>query len=43
MLSHLAELARDSSSDLDWFDVAVLSHQIGQQMGRQFQEMMNPK
>lgn len=43
ILSHLAELARDSSSDLDWFDVAVLSHQVGQQMGKQFQQMMSPK
>jgi len=40
MLNNLVELARDTASDLDWFDVAVLSHQLGQNMGKQLDNLM---
>lgn len=40
LLNHLICLADDNDSDLDWFDVAVLSHQIGQRMGHQLQKLM---
>ena len=40
LLNHLVELADDPASDLDWFDVAVLSHQVGQRMGQQLERLM---
>lgn len=39
MLSGLAEMARDPKSELDWFDAAVLSHQLGQTIGHQLQRL----
>ena len=39
LLNHLAELAGDSGSELDWFDVAILSHQVGQCMGDHLRNM----
>jgi hypothetical protein len=35
MLAGLVKLVHDPDSDLDWFDAAVLSHQIGLRMGQQ--------
>lgn len=35
MLESLIELARDPESELTWFDAAVLSHQMGQRLGKQ--------
>jgi hypothetical protein len=42
MLGRLVELVRDPSSELDWFDAAVLSHQMGQRMGEQMASLLNP-
>ncbi len=42
LLASLAKLADDPSTDLDWFDAAVLSHQLGRQMGRNMQRMLRP-
>lgn len=42
LLRRLGELVRDPKVDLDWFDAAVLSHQIGQRMGTQLQRMQRP-
>ena len=35
VLTQMLNLARDPESDFDTFDAAVLSHQMGQQMGEQ--------
>lgn len=40
LLASLAKLANDPSNDLDWFDAAVLSHQLGRQMGQNMQRML---
>jgi hypothetical protein len=32
-------MARDPESDLDWFDAAVLSHQLGERMSEQLQQL----
>ncbi|MEE9212349.1 MAG: hypothetical protein V3U29_06820 [Phycisphaeraceae bacterium] len=40
LLNHLVVLAGDPSSDLDWFDAAVLSHQVGQRMGQRLEDLM---
>ena len=42
LLNRLAELVRDPKIDLDWFDAAVLSHQIGERLGQQLQQMRRP-
>lgn len=38
MLAGLVKLVHDPDSDLDWFDAAVLSHQIGLRMGQQMRQ-----
>jgi hypothetical protein len=40
LLASLARLADDPATDLDWFDAAVLSHQLGRQMGQNMQRML---
>jgi hypothetical protein len=35
LLSCFVEMANDPESDFDWFDAAVLSYQMGQQLTRQ--------
>jgi hypothetical protein len=40
VLSGLVKLVHDPDSDLNWFDAAVLSHQMGMRMGRQLQQML---
>lgn len=40
VLRWLADTARDPSCDFDWFDAAVLSHQMGSQMHQQLKDMM---
>ena len=32
LLARLPEIGADPSNDLDWFDAAVISHQIGQRL-----------
>ncbi len=41
VLHWLAQTARDEQTDFDWFDAAVLSHQMGDQMGAQLKAMMH--
>jgi len=40
VLSGIIKLVHDPDSDLNWFDAAVLSHQMGLRMGRQLQQML---
>ncbi len=39
VLAGLVEMARDPKSELDWFDAAVLSHQLGQRMSEQLDRL----
>lgn len=39
VLSGLVEMARDPQSELDWFDAAVLSHQLGERMSEQLDRL----
>ena len=39
LLTQLGDLVRDPDTDLNWFDAAVLSHQVGQALGRQIDQM----
>jgi hypothetical protein len=39
VLSGLVEMAKDPKSELDWFDAAVLSHQLGQRMSEQLDRL----
>lgn len=43
LLARLGEMVRDPKIDLDWFDAAVLSHQIGQRMGSRLQRMQKTR
>lgn len=36
LLSCFVALANDPDSEFDWFDAAVLSYQMGQQLSREF-------
>jgi len=40
LMEELVVLADDPESDLDWFDAAVLSHQMGQCLLHQFNGML---
>ncbi len=40
VLQQLARNARDPKLDFNWFDAAVLSHQIGDGIGEQIKEMI---
>ena len=42
MLVQLADMVRDPDNELDWFDAAVLSHQMGQRMGRRLEQIAKP-
>ena len=42
MLANLAEMARDPKSEIDWFDAAVLSHQMGRALSTQLSRMLKP-
>jgi hypothetical protein len=39
MLSHLVELVLQGQSNLDWFDAAVLSHQMGQRLSHKLERI----
>lgn len=39
VLAGLVDMARDPKSELDWFDAAVLSHQLGQRMSEQLDRL----
>lgn len=43
LLRQLGDLVRDPRMDLDWFDAAVLSHQIGQRFATQLQRMQKER
>tara|TARA_Y100000310_G_scaffold345365_1_gene464170 strand:+ start:836 stop:1069 length:234 start_codon:yes stop_codon:yes gene_type:complete len=34
VLASLMEMARDPSSEMDWFDAAILSYQMGRRMNK---------
>lgn len=36
LLASFVALANDPASEFDWFDAAVLSYQMGQQLSREF-------
>lgn len=40
VLHWLAQTARDPATDFDWFDAAVLSHQMGDHLGDQLKMLM---
>ena len=40
VLDGLLDLARDPDCDLDWFDAAVLTHQMGQRLSEQLQQLL---
>lgn len=42
ILAHLADLVRSGQSDLDWFDAAVLSHQMGRRLGDKLERAIKP-
>lgn len=42
LLDELVCLAGDPTSELDWFDAAVLSHQMGQRFGHVFENLLKP-
>ena len=42
VLAGLVEMARDPRSELDWFDVAVLSHQLGERMTEVLDGLRDP-
>ena len=42
MLKELVELAQDPTVDLDWFDAAVLTHQMGRRMSEQLDRILKP-
>lgn len=39
LLRQLADLVRDPQNDITWFDVAVISHQLGHRLKTQLQRM----
>ena len=40
MLQALIDLVHDPGSELDWFDAAVLSHQMGQRLSDQLNQLL---
>ena len=43
LLGQLAEHVRDPDNQLDWFDAAVISHQMGQKLKERLGQMMKRK
>lgn len=43
LLLQLAGMVRDPDSPLDWFDAAMLSHQMGQRLSRRIDRMVDPQ
>ena len=41
LIDRLATLAADRSSELDWFDAAVLSYQMGRRLEKELDEITN--
>lgn len=42
-LNQIAEMVTRDSSDLTWFDAAVLSHQLGERMSKRLSAMGAPR
>lgn len=42
MLDGFADMARDPKCELNWFDAAVLSHQMGQRISQQLDNVLKP-
>jgi len=40
LLQRLAATANDPAADFDWFDAAVISHQMGGQLSRELKKLM---
>lgn len=40
LLSHVVEMVQRPDNDLDWFDAAMLSHQMGRRMCRQLDQIL---
>jgi len=40
LLEQLIHMVRDPNCPLDWFDAAVLSHQMGRRLGDQLRKMI---
>ena len=43
LIQTLIDRAQDPKSPLDWFDAAVLSHQMGHRMGHEMQSLLKAK
>lgn len=41
-LNQIAEMVTRENSDLNWFDAAVLSHQLGERMSKRLSEINAP-
>lgn len=39
LLDQIIEMARDADSDIQWFDAAMLSHQLGSRMADQLERV----
>ncbi|GAB4197132.1 MAG: hypothetical protein Kow00105_11250 [Phycisphaeraceae bacterium] len=39
LLDEIIEMARDTHSDIQWFDAAMLSHQLGSRIADQLQQI----
>jgi len=39
LLDQIIEMARDAESDIQWFDAAMLSHQLGSRMADQLERV----
>ena len=42
VLEGLAEMARDPQSGLDWFDAAILTHQMGKEFTQRLEALRRP-
>ena len=42
LLHHLVGLVQKGEGELDWFDAALLSHQMGRRLGNQLEQMTKP-
>ncbi len=43
LIQNLIDKAQDPHCDLDWFDAAVLSHQMGHRMASEMQALLKDK
>lgn len=43
LLADIARRAKDPHDGINWFDAAVLSHQLGQRMSKDLQKLLKPQ